>query len=59
MRSHFPKFAGSVLIAAAIGSILWVNAGSLTPSGGPVTPTMKTRTEIEPRIIVNNAGDRS
>jgi len=53
MRTRLPKFAGSVLIAAAIGSILWVNAGSLTPPGGPVAPTMKTLTEVEPRIAIN------
>ncbi len=60
MRSHLPKFAGSVLVAAAIGSILLVNAGDLNPPAGPVAPTMKTLVEVEPRTNVQtlpSAGD--
>jgi hypothetical protein len=42
-----------LLVVAAIGTVIWVNAGSLTPPAGPVAPTMKTLVEVEPRIIVN------
>lgn len=41
-------FWNSTLTAAAI-------AGPLTPAAGPVTSTMKTLTEVEPRIAINAA----
>lgn len=30
------KFTSSVLIAAAVGGIIWVSAGDLNPPAGPV-----------------------
>jgi hypothetical protein len=46
-------FPAALLITAAIATVIWVNAGSLTPPGGPVSPTMKTLSEVEPRIAIN------
>ena len=36
------RYIGLLGVAAVIGMIVWVNAGILTPPGGPVTSTMKT-----------------
>ena len=47
MRNAIPRFAGPVLVAAAVGGIIWVSAGDLDPPPGPVAPTMKTPTEVE------------
>lgn len=47
-----------LLVVAAIGTVVWVNAGSLTPPAGPVAPTMKTLVQVEPRTDVQTlAGD--
>jgi hypothetical protein len=48
------KFAGPVLVAAVVGIVLFVNAGDLTPPPGPVAPTMKTLTQVEPRTPVQD-----
>ena len=45
--------AKSVLVAATLATVDWVSAGSLTPPAGPVAATMKTLTDVEPRIAVN------
>ncbi len=42
-----------LLTVAAIGTVVWVNAGSLTPPVGSVAPTMKTLVEVEPRTNIN------
>jgi parallel beta-helix repeat protein len=42
------------MFVVAIGTVIWVNAGSLTPPAGPVAPTMKTLVEVEPRTAVNS-----
>src|SRR6187397_3128637 len=44
---------GPVLIAAVVGTVLWVNAGDLNPPAGPVGSTMKNLSDVEPRIAVN------
>lgn len=33
--------------------VVWVNAGNLTPPGGPVSGTMKTLSEVEPRTLIS------
>ncbi len=53
MRQHMLKISKSVLILAALGGIVWVSAGELNPPPGAVAPTMKTLTEVEPRIALN------
>jgi hypothetical protein len=53
MQRNTLKRANSILIAAALGGIVWVSAGDLNPPPGAVTPTMKTLAEVEPRIVVN------
>ena len=53
MKQRTNKFASPVLLAAALGGIIWVSAGDLNPPVGPVIPTMKTLAEVEPRIAVN------
>src|SRR5207249_3510441 len=40
------------MIAMSIG-IAWLRAGSLSPPAGSIAPTMKTLSEIQPRINVN------
>jgi len=49
MQTQKFSFAGlSVLVLAAI-----VTAGSLTPPAGPVAPTMKSLSDVEPRIALS------
>ena len=55
MKRNTLKRANSILIVATLGGIIWVSAGDLNPPAGPVTPTMKTLTEVEPRIAINAA----
>lgn len=51
MRSQKVVFAGlSLLVLGAI-----VTAGNLTPPAGPVAPTMKTLSEVEPRIPLSQS----
>lgn len=54
MKPVMIRAARPVLIAATVGMVVWVNAGSLTPPGGPVAPTMKTLDEVEARIPVQS-----
>jgi parallel beta-helix repeat protein len=42
--------ASAAVVAASVGLLL---AGPLNPPSGPVAPTMKTLTEVEPRIAIN------
>ncbi|MCH8150310.1 MAG: hypothetical protein IH987_20420, partial [Planctomycetes bacterium] len=53
MQNRIRIVSGPVLVAATVGGIIWVSAGNLNPPSGPVTPTMKTLTEVEPRIAIN------
>ncbi len=53
MHQRIRRVSGPVLVAATVGGIIWVSAGDLNPPSGPVTPTMKTLTEVEPRIAIN------
>src|SRR5689334_9465486 len=41
------------IIASASAGVLISRAGPLDPPAGPVTPTYKTLTEVEPRIAIN------
>lgn len=43
-----------VTTALILGISVWAIAGSLTPPTGPVTSTMKTLVEVEPRIAINS-----
>ena len=45
--------AGGIFVAAGLGGGAWVVAGPLDPPAGPVAPTFKTLTEVEPRIAIN------
>lgn len=45
------RVACTMLLAALAGSAF---AGPITPPAGPVTSTMKTLTEVEPRIAINS-----
>ena len=47
-RRFAPVSAATIIVAA--GSLF---AGPLNPPSGPVTSTMKTMTEVEPRIAIN------
>src|SRR5438105_3055049 len=56
MLSRNRNFSGVTLpVCAAIlvGGAWWVSAGDLNPPAGPVAPTHKTLTEVEPRIAIN------
>jgi len=39
--------------ASVLGVVIWAYAGDLNPPAGPITPTMKTLDEVEPRIAIN------
>ncbi len=61
MKHHRINFASSVLIAAAIGSVLWVNAGQLVPPAGAITatgPTTLNQADIGagPLFALNTSG---
>ena len=53
MQQRIRRISSPVLVAATLGGVIWVSAGDLNPPAGPVTPTMKTLTEVEPRIAIN------
>jgi len=53
MKRSILRYARPVLIVTAVTTVIWVNAGSLTPPGGPVAPTMKALDQVEARTIVN------
>lgn len=52
LSSRISRFA-PVTVAALIAFAGFVVAGPLNPPAGPVTSTMKTMTEVEPRISIN------
>ncbi len=41
-----------LMVVAAIGTVVLVNAGSLTPPAGPITSTMKDLQTVEPRTPI-------
>jgi hypothetical protein len=47
-----PKFALAALLAGALACLC--SAGTLSPPAGPVGSTMKTLSEVEPRIAINS-----
>jgi parallel beta-helix repeat protein len=49
-KSIITKF---ILIITALNTLQTTKAGDLNPPPGPITPTMKPLTEIEPRIAIN------
>jgi hypothetical protein len=53
-----PTFRSAVLLGVSgltLGAAAgWLLAGPLDPPGGPVAPTHKTLTEVEPRIAINS-----
>jgi parallel beta-helix repeat protein len=53
MKPHTLKFAAPVLIVTLSAAPVWLIAGDLNPPAGPIAPTMKTLTEVEPRIAIN------
>jgi len=57
MRQPLIPIARSVLITAVLATVVWVSAGSLTPPVGPVAPTMKNLSDVEPRIAIRNQFD--
>jgi Right handed beta helix region len=52
MRTHT---SATAVLLAATGLGVSAFAGPLNPPAGPVGPTMKTMTEVEPRIAINAA----
>src|SRR5438552_15661460 len=44
-----------LLLLAGLAAPMSIWAGNLTPPAGPIAPTMKTLTEVEPRTAVNSA----
>ena len=60
MRQNRIRTSSATLVAATVGVVVWVNAGSLAPPAGPVTPTMKTLVQVEPRTdLATLPGDAS
>ena len=53
MKTRVFALSRPVLVAAAVGGIIWASAGSLDPPPGPITSTMKTLTEVEPRTQIH------
>ncbi len=51
---HRVRVSGMVLTGTVLATIIWVNAGSLTPPAGPIAPTMKTLSDVEPRTALRN-----
>src|SRR5436309_2726219 len=56
MRTIANRRASLLFVVATIATVIWVNAGSLTPPVGPVAPTMKTLVEVEPRTPIAQPG---
>ncbi len=52
MTDQRMRASSLILVVGTAGVALWVSAGSLTPPGGPVAPTMKTLVQVEPRADV-------
>src|SRR5437870_4522683 len=60
MKSLGTRSIALVVVAGVLCTIVSLHAGDLNPPPGPVTPTMKTLTEVEPRTAisaVNTPGD--
>lgn len=57
MKTHRLKFASPALVAAAVGVVIWVNAGNLDPPSGAISPTMKDLDDVEPRTAIRNSTD--
>ncbi|HEY3246649.1 MAG TPA: right-handed parallel beta-helix repeat-containing protein [Phycisphaerae bacterium] len=53
MTQRTLRIAKPVLITATLATVVWLNAGDLNPPPGPVSPTMKPLTQVEPRIAIN------
>jgi hypothetical protein len=49
MKHHTTLLVAFTAVVVA-GTVLWVNAGSLTPPAGPVAPTMRTLDQISADI---------
>ena len=47
-------FVSSAVVAALLGLVMVAQAGDLDPPAGPIEPTMKTLTEVEPRTAVSS-----
>lgn len=54
MRNHTFRIGVFALVTIFLGSAFAVKAGDLNPPAGPITSTMKTLVEVEPRIAVNS-----
>ncbi len=52
-RTSLLRRAAPLSVAAAVACVWLANAGDLNPPTGPITPTMKTLDEVEPRIAIN------
>lgn len=46
--------SGLVLTATVLATVMVANAGSLTPPAGPIAPTMKNLSDVEPRTAIRN-----
>jgi hypothetical protein len=53
MNQRAIRIAKPVLVTTVLAAVMWLNAGDLNPPVGPVAPTHKTLTEVEPRTAVN------
>ncbi len=51
--THLTRSLALVAVPAVLLTSAWLYAGPLDPPPGPITSTMKTLTEVEPRIAVN------
>ena len=54
MRGSGAWIGGAVVGAMVTAGGMWAVAGDLQPPSGPVEPTFKTLTEVEPRIAIND-----
>lgn len=54
MKRNVFRCTVPVVAAAVLGVAMWASAGDLNPPPGPITPTMKTLTEVEPRTAVQS-----
>src|SRR3990170_4156468 len=53
MKHHPLVIVLPICLTLLIAVGFFASAGSLTPPAGPITSTMKTLTEVEPRIAIN------
>lgn len=52
MKRNEIRIKSAFLTALVLAVVVWVNAGSLTPPMGPVSPTMKDLATVEPRTPI-------